>query len=167
MCCGCYEEYGSPVVVSDKVHVARELRGYVYEFNLAGGNLHCLLDDFNIEDVFTTEDYIDEQEKAGECHPLQIAFERACARVFAAMSMDERATALGWECIPEDKRPDTKPSDPVRAAMASLHMNFGAWDMTAAVDDRTREDIGLSLADAEQGVIASLVVLGEVWRASL
>ena len=90
MCYGCYEEYGKPEIVSPVTltglgHVRR-----VYEFSSVGGNLHCQLDDWNIEDEFFEEFTVYQVDVTSQ----QLAAERACFDAFKQMSLEERASVL-------------------------------------------------------------------------
>lgn len=156
MCCGCYKEYGSPLVVTDLVYVAAFLKECVYSFSASGGHLHCLLDDFNIEDDFCHERWIDEAANDPDADPLQIAVERACVRVFAAMTMDERATTLGGECLSSDQ-------------MASIGQKFRpSADIVRAIEAVGRAALDCD-GDAERtdAVIGALDDLERTWRESL
>jgi len=93
MCCGCWQEYGSPTVVSPRVVRAVALIRKLYETEPAGGMLHVQLDDNNIEDAHFTDpfdDYLTELYGRG---PLPV--EREIVRVMRRMSIEERASALG------------------------------------------------------------------------
>jgi hypothetical protein len=50
MCRGCWEEYGECVIDSPSIRAAAAAMDAVYEFHCAGGNLHIVLDDWNLED---------------------------------------------------------------------------------------------------------------------
>lgn len=103
MCYGCWEKAGSPKIVNEKTLAAQPLISAVYEASCVGGNLHIVLDDFNIddEDVEACVKFIDEWDRD---HPegfdakLSIyrdtAAERECIAAFRAMTVDERASAL-------------------------------------------------------------------------
>ena len=95
MCQGCYEEYGSPTVVTDSVREAAELVADVYEFSAVGGNAHIVLDDWNLEDDYIRwclEKAI--PENAHEAEPGQIEAEQKCLTAFLALSLEDRAAAL-------------------------------------------------------------------------
>lgn len=107
MCRGCWEEYGSPMILSDRVCIAAELIKKVYkqEGGGVGGNLHCVVDDWNLEDEHiqwcidktgTQRDFL-----TGEEYDLILTtIERECAGALMAMTIQERASALalseGW-----------------------------------------------------------------------
>jgi hypothetical protein len=94
MCFGCYEEYGQPRIINDAVISAAKLVADVYDFNFVGGNLHIVLDDWNIEDDhlgWCAERIAQNPDKD---EPEQIRAEEACCAAFMALSLEERATAL-------------------------------------------------------------------------
>ena len=82
MCCGCWEnEYGSPKIMNRKV---LEAYGWikVVEEDYTNG-LHAVIDDMNIEDQHL--------KGYGEL----TLNEKECAKHLRAMTLDERASALG------------------------------------------------------------------------
>lgn len=86
MCIGCWREYGSPTIDNVTVRAAVCLIGAVYDApgGSVGGGLHCILDDYNIEDGFL----------AGGDQDLHNDHERACLAALRTMTLDERASAL-------------------------------------------------------------------------
>lgn len=101
MCFGCYEDYGSPAIVSDTTKRAAALCERVYEQSCVGGRLHIVLDDWNLEDgslQFCMGDI--EKGEAGESEygdpidPETLAIERECCEALMAMTLEERASAL-------------------------------------------------------------------------
>jgi hypothetical protein len=50
MCYECWEEEGKPQIDTPAVREAAAAVGAVYELNGVGGNLHIVLDDWNLED---------------------------------------------------------------------------------------------------------------------
>jgi hypothetical protein len=93
MCLGCYAEARFPKIVSPITKRIVELSNRVYEFNGVGGNLHCELDDWNLEDNF----FEDSEMKIWHpdtSSPEQIAAERECYAALKAASEDERYSAL-------------------------------------------------------------------------
>src|SRR5690348_1783765 len=50
MCCGCWEDEGSPRIDNERVRGVQPLIEAVYKHNGVGGNLHIVLDDNNIDD---------------------------------------------------------------------------------------------------------------------
>lgn len=88
MCLECSQKYGTPVF-SDRACQAVDLILEVYCHHVAGGGLHCLLDDWNLEDSFC-ERYIPED----EISPERAAAEDACAKAMRELSIPERNAAL-------------------------------------------------------------------------
>lgn len=88
MCFGCYEGYGKPKIINDRTKAALALVEKVYEFSCAGGNLHCELDDWNLDDF---KDFVPFDP---DTSPEQLAIERECFDAFKAMSVEERASTL-------------------------------------------------------------------------
>ena len=100
VCYGCWVEYGSPTLHDDRIARAAALAAEVYEHNAVGGNLHIVLDDWNLEDH--NIDYCLEQIGRGGWEgrddPAQLAVERECGELLRALTEDERASALAlWE----------------------------------------------------------------------
>lgn len=101
MCYGCYEEYGAPTTASEAARRAAALVNRVYDFSMVGGNLHIVLDDWNIED--SNLDYCDgvlrnleagKPDQWTDINPDQNAAERECLNALRALSEKERAAAL-------------------------------------------------------------------------
>lgn len=107
MCYGCYEEYGSPAIVTDATKRVAELCGQLYEIAPVGGNCHIVTDDWNLEDShieFCRQQVANggwPDELTGENYnydPAQLAIERELLELMAPMSEAERASALGiWD----------------------------------------------------------------------
>jgi hypothetical protein len=95
MCFGCWEERGSPKIVNEKTIDAVPLIEAVYEANSVGGNLHIVLDDFNIDDcdLEACRRFIDNHEDDALTY-CDVVAERACLDAFVSMTVDERASAL-------------------------------------------------------------------------
>lgn len=94
MCYGCWTEEGKPAIVNDGVREAARLGKIVYEYHLAGGHLHILLDDWNAEDSHITAclDFL-EQERA-ETDDAEYMAELLCAQAFIPLTYEERISAL-------------------------------------------------------------------------
>lgn len=115
MCCGCWEDEGSPRIDNERVRGVQLLIEAVYDHNGVGGNLHIVLDDNNIEDgnlafcletidrgghpedpnhsPWYTQSKLDDPDS-----PEQLAAERACCVALQAMTYEERASAMGlWD----------------------------------------------------------------------
>jgi hypothetical protein len=84
MCEQCYEDYGSPN--PDAISSAAiPLVDAVYEWSAVGGNLHIILDDWNIDD-----------ENLASCRDYDLTIaEAACLAAFEAMTIEQRAACLG------------------------------------------------------------------------
>lgn len=50
MCENCWAEAGSPRIDNEKVRAVQPLIAAVYKYSHVGGNLHIVLDDFNVRD---------------------------------------------------------------------------------------------------------------------
>ena len=109
MCHGCWVEEGQPVVDTPTVRAAAKAIAEVYEHSCVGGNLHIVLDDWNLEDdslafcdgcikrngLMDPEHYKRfPNDRREEDSPEQLAAERRCHDLFAAMTVPERASAL-------------------------------------------------------------------------
>ena len=97
MCGGCWDRHGRPQIQSPEVRAAAEAVSAVYDESCVGGNLHIVIDDWNIED-----DHIDWCENDAE----MTAAEQECARLFRQLSEAERRSALAlhegyWTWQPE------------------------------------------------------------------
>ena len=161
MCCGCYEKAGSPLVMTGRVFALVELRALVYEFSTGGGRLHIVLDDFNIEDhsvAFCAKEIAD-HEPEDDCDRMQLAIEVAACRVLAAMSIPERATAIGWECIAIGQRQRPDPGSPLARAIHEAASAIAWWDTMNACDEMTRKQIGEPVTDAYDRAAAALDAL--------
>src|SRR5690606_30658274 len=105
MCYGCYEEYGFPRIVTASTLAAAEAAKKVYEFSCVGGNLHIVLDDWNIEDCnlefcrqSITRIRAGSPEKYDDTTPEQVDAEDECLKLLEPMSLDERASSLAlWD----------------------------------------------------------------------
>lgn len=94
MCDRCYEELGSPAVVTEATVRLSALIAQVYEHHSAGGNAHIVIDDWNLDDGdidfclqrVAENPYDDPQE--------QLDAERECLQLMRQCTMDERASAL-------------------------------------------------------------------------
>ena len=50
MCLQCYKNYGSPKILNDNIKQCAKLISKLYDWQCCGGNLHIVVDDWNIED---------------------------------------------------------------------------------------------------------------------
>ena len=100
MCEECWDEYGRPDIVNEKTEHALALVRQVYDAPLggAGGRLHIVLDDWNLEDehIYWCLSQVGEitawQGKKFDVTPSII--ERACGGAFLDMTLQERASTL-------------------------------------------------------------------------
>ncbi len=84
MCIGCYEGYDSPAVITPETRAAAKLIEAVRSECPAGGELHIVIDDWNLED-----------DSLAFCKQyIKTDAERACHDALAKMSLDERASAM-------------------------------------------------------------------------
>lgn len=95
MCQGCYNLYGEHKIANDSVLRAAKLIEQVYEFSCVGGNLHIVLDDWNIEDNNVEFCIRAITENKFNNTPEQLAIENECALLLRGMRMEERCSALG------------------------------------------------------------------------
>lgn len=115
MCYGCWEESDKVQIDNEKVRAAVPLIEAVYDLACTGGNLHIVLDDWNVEDgnldfcdqcikgkgvmpldgsTFPAHLRYNEEKRLNPDPPEQLAAERACCDAFMAMTEDERLSAL-------------------------------------------------------------------------
>jgi len=92
MCLGCYAEAGFPKLVSPTTKRIVELSEKVYEFSCVGGNLHCELDDWNLEDGFFEDAELKPYDP--NVRAEQLAAERECYAALKAATEEERYSAL-------------------------------------------------------------------------
>ena len=94
MCEACWDEYGEPNIVNEKTQAALMLVMQVYDAvgGGAGGNLHIVLDDWNIEDDSIYYCLSGYGERSFDDIPTII--ERACGGAFLDMTIQERASVL-------------------------------------------------------------------------
>lgn len=89
MCFGCWAERDYPQIENVAVLCAVPLIAAVFEESPSGGNLHVVIEDWNLETEF--------------CQPEEdwTQAEKACGAYLVDMTEDERASALaryeGWE----------------------------------------------------------------------
>lgn len=92
MCINCWKAYGSHKIKNSKVEHLISAIENVLGYNLAGGNLHIVIDDWNIEDEYIqwcADNAIPQEEN----HEQRIA-EEECAQLFLSCTLPERSSAL-------------------------------------------------------------------------
>lgn len=94
MCYGCYKEYGEPKIVSDETHQAAKLIGQVYESSTVGGNLHIVVDDWNLEDEHLDFCAGAIEKNYHEIPPECQETERMCLSALRKLNLEGRASAL-------------------------------------------------------------------------
>jgi hypothetical protein len=92
MCAGCYAKFGFPKIVTPETVRAARLAAQVYEFSGVGGNLHCELDDWNLEDKYFGEPEMDVWRTDSTAD--QLAVERECYAALRALPLLERVSAV-------------------------------------------------------------------------
>lgn len=115
MCYGCWEEVGKPTIDTTAVRAAAEAVAAVYEYSCVGGNLHIVLDDWNLDDgnlefcrqciegagvmpldgsTFPAHLRYNDKKRLNADPPEQLAAEQRCYELFRALTEEERASAL-------------------------------------------------------------------------
>lgn len=94
MCVGCWEKAGKPIIDNRQVHRAAKACSAVYEHSCVGGNLHIILDDWNVEDgnLAFCADYV--KVNPHDYPAEQLEYERHCLEALRPLSVDERYSAL-------------------------------------------------------------------------
>jgi hypothetical protein len=110
MCHACYVEYGSPTLDTTAIRAVAPLADVVYAFSCVGGNLHIVLDDWNLEDenLEFCQQCLDRKglpdpswpgsafDRREETAPDQLAAEQACLDALKALTIEERASAMAY-----------------------------------------------------------------------
>ena len=92
MCHGCYEEYGAPTLDTPAIRRAAAAVERLYETHGAGGFMHIVTDDWNLEDEHVAF--------CGSVRCVEILgremdeCERECFNALEPLSIKERASAL-------------------------------------------------------------------------
>lgn len=111
MCEGCWNEMGSPKLVSPKIREAARLIDGIYEFSGVGGNAHIVVDDFNLGDdsIQYCLDHLGENfHEAGK---EQLDYEKKALLALKELTLEERASALalhGGYFAPEENNPPSR-----------------------------------------------------------
>jgi hypothetical protein len=93
MCSACWSEEGEPAINTPAVREAAAAVEAVYNHSCVGGNLHIVLDDWNIEDD-SLEFCRVQIERGDHGTEEERATERRCHDLMRALSVPERASAL-------------------------------------------------------------------------
>ena len=98
MCEGCYEDAGSPKVVTEKTIAVANLIAKVAKFtSYAGGNGHVVLNNWNLDDDVIQLSLGWVAENKSEVSLEQLAAEKECLEALSALSLDERYSAMAIE----------------------------------------------------------------------
>ncbi len=98
MCLSCWRECGSPAIDTPAVRDAARASAAVHDFHGAGGGLHIVLDDWNLEDEQVAWCLLPENlAQYGSPDPAERAQEIYAGLAFLALTEDERASALALE----------------------------------------------------------------------
>lgn len=97
MCYSCYEEAGSPSIVTDKTIAVANLikRLHSTGYGIVGGNLHVVLDDWNLEDKslqWCIDVALPENNAVGTDKQLEL--EKAILNGLMQCTQDERYSVL-------------------------------------------------------------------------
>lgn len=94
MCVKCWEERGKPSIVNGETKRAARLISKVYEHHGAGGGLHIVVDDWNLD--HSSLGYCGQlmENPAYDVSRERLTAERKCLKSLQAMTEDERASAL-------------------------------------------------------------------------
>jgi hypothetical protein len=94
MCYKCYKENGKPKVVSEQTRNAAALVAKVYEASCVGGNLHIIVDDWNIQDSHIEFCKKAIEDNVHELTPTEQQVERECLAALRSLDIAGRASAL-------------------------------------------------------------------------
>ena len=94
MCRDCWKFYGNPKIINDVTKTLAEQIDYVYSFHGAGGHLHIVIDDWNLDDESLKFCLKQIEENHFNYSKEQLDAERACAILFLDISLDERVAAM-------------------------------------------------------------------------
>lgn len=89
MCINCWEDYKSEAVINDRVLTAKGLIDKLYAYHEAGGNLHVVVDDWNLDSVESCLSFINEEED-----PIKKKIELEVYNFIVQLSETELASAL-------------------------------------------------------------------------
>lgn len=94
MCMGCWKKAGSPKIETDEVLAAALWIDAVYnEMNCeVGGDLHCQLDDYNLDDA-SFDDKEEKRIRESNLRPETRLVELRCFNLMRSMTEQERISA--------------------------------------------------------------------------
>lgn len=92
MCAGCWAEAGSPKIDNEKTRAAAAAIDRVYEFSGAGGNLHIVVDDWNLED--SSLEWCKVNAIVSEQDDEKREAEMACYTALRELTEEERYSAM-------------------------------------------------------------------------
>lgn len=121
MCYHCYEEkFGKPTLVNEKTKALAKLIADVYECgNDVGGNLHAIVDDWNLEDEHIVSEIETPRDKKFWQPPeTDHDVEQRCLEALRDATLEERASALALydEYLNEDGTLTELPPDTSQVA---------------------------------------------------
>lgn len=95
MCLSCWHEHGAPAIVNERTKRAADLVCAIYDHPHAGagGNAHCVVDDWNLRDS-DIESVIREPPFIAESTFEQLQAEMRCMLALKALTLDERYSAM-------------------------------------------------------------------------
>jgi hypothetical protein len=93
MCCGRYQEAGSPKIDNEKVRRLAALKPAIDEF----GHLHIIVDDWNLEDSHIKFCRREVEQNSKNESERERQEEREFLDLMATMSLDERYSAFAIE----------------------------------------------------------------------
>lgn len=97
MCQTCWEDHDSPTINTPAVRNAAELIHRVYQHEPAGGYLHVVIDDWNLDDHSLNVCIQDIHDNELNYEPHRTALQAECAEALRALTTAERASALALE----------------------------------------------------------------------
>jgi hypothetical protein len=89
MCIDCWLDYEDSKVINDKVTTAVKLINELYDYHSAGGNLHVVLDDWNLDSIETCKNFIDNEQD-----PIKKEIELRVYNHISNITENELASAL-------------------------------------------------------------------------
>lgn len=101
MCQNCWTEYGSPSEITPAIRLTAAIIGELYEISSVGGNLHIVINDWNLDDssVEWCKDRVLRikkgiMEKYDDTDPEQLEIESRIINLLLPMTVSERGAVL-------------------------------------------------------------------------